>query len=80
MGPSPATRRTLTSDCLLCIAAVTADGDSNGMAAEELEPLCGGSSILARAEGELEPLFGGSCSRPKNWMVAAYGGAEAFRG
>ena len=46
------------------------------MAAEELEPLSGGSSILSRAEG----LFGGSGSRPKNWMAAAYGGAVAFCG
>ena len=46
------------------------------MAAEELEPLSGGSSILARAEGELEPLFGGSGSRPKKWMwLSADGGA-----
>ena len=50
------------------------------MAAEELEPLKGGSSILARAEGELEPLKGGSFSRPKKWMAATYGGAVAFRG
>ena len=49
------------------------------MVAEELEPLWGGSSILARAEGELEP---------EGWVLgpriggsaAAYGGAVAFRG
>ena len=34
------------------IAAVTPEGDSNWMAAEDLEPLGGRSSILARAEQE----------------------------
>ena len=61
------------------IAAVTPDGGGNWMASEDLEPLKGGSSVLARAEGELEPLFGESGSRPKIWIAAAYGGAVAFR-
>ena len=47
------------------IAAVTPDGGSKWRAAEELEPLQGGSSILAMAEGELEQLFlGGSVLGP----------------
>ena len=33
------------------IAAVSPDGGSKWMAAEELEPLFGGSSIPAKAEG-----------------------------
>ena len=51
------------------IAAVTPDGGSNWMAAEELEPLFGGSSILARAEEELEPSWEGRVLGPRiGWL------------
>ena len=70
------------------IAAVSPEGGSSWMSAEELEPLFGGSSILAKAEGDLEPLFGGSSILSQRWMAAAlrrrggfpqlYGAASAF--
>ena len=53
------------------------------MAAQELRPLFGGLSILAKAEGELEPLFGGrSSSEPEVDSCSVrrqlYGAAGAF--
>ena len=60
------------------IAAVSPDGSSNWMAAEELRSLFGGSSISVKAEGISSRSSEGRVSSQK-WIAAAYGGAVAFR-
>ena len=47
------------------------------MAAEELEPLFGGSSTPAKAERELEPLKGCSALAAQ-WLSVDSGAASAF--